>query len=108
MMLILFCAQKMFNIKLSELDVIFFAIIYHDIIYKPLKKDNEEKSAQFFIDKVATPLKLELAFSKKVCDAILSTKHNEGSKKFWNNNEDIQLLLDLDLSIFKTENLDRY
>ena len=36
----------LFKHKLKNPDEIFMAIIYHDIIYKPTRSDNEEKSAE--------------------------------------------------------------
>lgn len=92
---------------LKDADVVFFAIIYHDIVYKPLRKDNESKSAVYFIDKIAPLVEKKLNVIK-VCEAITATKHNEESKKYWEADKDIQYLLDFDLDILGTRHQDTY
>ncbi len=98
----------LFKSQLKNQDAIFFAIIYHDIIYNPLKSDNEEKSSDYFRDKVANLLKLDITTVVKVCDAILATKHNEDSKELWKNDLDIQYFLDFDLHILGTRHESEY
>ncbi|WP_230658445.1 HD domain-containing protein [Psychrobacter sp. I-STPA10] len=39
--------------QLIDADMVALAIYYHDIIYEPLRKDNEHQSAQFFADNFA-------------------------------------------------------
>ena len=88
---------NLFKSKLNNPDAIFMAIIYHDIVYSSLKSNNEEKSAEYFKNKVSKLLNLEPKFIKKVSDAILATKHNDSSNKYYENDVDIQYLLDFDL-----------
>ncbi|MFC6998905.1 HD domain-containing protein [Rufibacter roseus] len=70
-----------------------FAIFYHDVVYKASRTDNEEKSAEF-----AGLRLLQLGLSEEqvqqVQEMILATKKHEV-----HSNPDVNLLLDLDLSI---------
>lgn len=93
---------------IKDYDAIFMAIIYHDIIYKPVKKNNEEKSAQFFRDKVAKNLNLEFQFILKVYKSIIATKHDVNSKFIWENDTDVQYLIDFDLEILGTMHASTY
>lgn len=58
------------------LDYMFTAILFHDIIYIPLRIDNEEQSAYYF-EGWALDRGLKLSFIKRVCDLIQSTDHTE-------------------------------
>jgi predicted metal-dependent HD superfamily phosphohydrolase len=70
------------------------AIWYHDAVYNPrVKQDNEGKSAELF-QKIAEYLFLEPGFTEKVSQMILATKHNGICFDY-----DTRLLCDLDLSI---------
>lgn len=79
--------------KLTNPDEILFAIFYHDVIYNPLKKDNEMSSAIYMCEDLEeTKLSEEsIAF---IFDAILSTEKHER-----HDNQDINYLLDFDMSI---------
>jgi predicted metal-dependent HD superfamily phosphohydrolase len=70
-----------------------FAIFYHDAVYKVLKSDNEEKSAELAVKRLK-----QMHFPKEridLCAAhILATKSHAKSE-----NQDTNLLLDVDLSI---------
>ncbi len=59
----------------SDYDKLLLCSLFHDIIYDPSKTDNEEKSAEFFIEKCSesNPDVLE------VKQMILDTKTHEGS-----------------------------
>lgn len=94
--------------KFKDADAMFMAIIYHDIIYKSRRSDNEEKSADYFVDKVAEVLGLKTNFYFAVFEAIIATKHNEASKEIWEKNTDIQYLLDFDLAVLGTRHKDTY
>lgn len=48
------------------------ALWFHDAIYKPGARDNEERSAELFARESAGA---EAAFTSRVCDLILATKH---------------------------------
>ena len=95
--------------KMSDPDAVFFAIIYHDIIYNPKKKNNEEASAMFF-HKLATKksFKSDLSFLTKVRSLIVATKHGEKLSVLMSDSKDCAFLLDFDLEILGTEHLDVY
>src|SRR5258708_27992883 len=93
---------------LKDADAIFFAAIYHDIIYNPKRADNEEKSKDFFIDKLISCATLGSEMLVKAARAILATKHNEESKQYWYDDKDIQYLLDFDLEILGTRHESTY
>jgi len=96
---------------LKDADAIFFAAIYHDIVYNPKRNDNEEKSSEFFINKVMfklIPKEESAKIALTVHKAILATKHNSESKIYYENNKDIQYLLDFDLEILGTRHESTY
>ena len=72
---------------------VMFAILYHDVIYDPQKKDNEEQSKKFAegILKMTTATK---RFIKKVGKLIMATRHTEKPK-----DQDEALIMDIDVSI---------
>ena len=92
---------------LKDADAIFFAAIYHDIVYNPKRKDNEEKSLKYFIGKILPHLK-KISKASKVSSAILATKHDEFSKTLWQDDKDIQYLLDFDLETLGTRHESTY
>ncbi len=98
----------LFKNKLVNPDVIFMAIIYHDIIYKPIKSNNEEKSSEYFEKNIAPLLNLNNSFVLEVCIAILATKHDEASKEYYIDSTDIQYLLDFDLHVLGTPHESEY
>ena len=69
------------------------ALWFHDAIYDPQAKDNEQRSAELG-RRVAKEAGLPEAFGRKVYDLILATQHHEASK-----GADARLLVDIDLSI---------
>lgn len=77
--------------------------LFHDVIYKAGRKDNEHKSAEFTAHWL---LKLNLGTieSKMICDIIRSTNTHQSSEFL------TQLFLDLDLSILgvNEENYQEY
>lgn len=94
--------------KLRNPDAVFMAIIYHDIVYKPRKSDNEEKSKEYF-EKIAKAHLQEhsnagvyYTLIDDVKCGIMATKHNDTSIAYWKNDLDIQYLLDFDLEILGT------
>lgn len=77
---------------------VFLAIIYHDVIYKSNRKDNEEQSAEYF-HTIAFESKFNMQASEIVYvkDLIRYTEHNcFFAEKL---HKDAQLLLDFDLSV---------
>lgn len=88
----LFSYFDMYHDSLKYPDSICFSIFYHDVIYSVIKKDNEERSADFAID----------ALSDFISDKDLLTKiHQQIIATKTHNSEDIdtQFLLDFDLAI---------
>jgi len=77
--------------KINKPDIIGLSIFYHDIIYNIWKKDNEEKSADFAIEKLSGILKKEDL--QEIHQQIIATKTHEG------NDKDTKYLLDFDLVI---------
>lgn len=75
-----------------------FAIWYHDVIYKPTKKDNEEKSA-ILAKKRVKQLHLNEKHLKMIENLIISTKKHQIISS---QNTDNAYLLDIDLSILGT------
>ena len=75
-------------------DATAMAILFHDVVYDPRQRDNEEKSAALARGRLAL-----LGFAddvvKKVEHYILATKH---ARDFESSDRDLWLLLDLDLS----------
>ena len=80
--------------KNPALDHLAFALWFHDVIYNPRAKDNEEKSADFagrIMKEVDSGMSDE--FIKIVQELILATKHVELPRGFGK-----QLIADIDLS----------
>lgn len=76
-----------------------FSIWYHDIIYKPTRKDNEEKSALLAKKRLKT-LNIDEKTLKNIENLIISTKKHE---IILSQNNDNALLLDIDLSILGSD-----
>lgn len=79
--------------EVQDWAIMVFAIFYHDAVYKVLKSDNEEKSAELAakrLQQMQVPKeRIELCVAH-----ILATKSHSKSE-----NQDTNLLLDADLSI---------
>ncbi|VDI34701.1 Hypothetical predicted protein [Mytilus galloprovincialis] len=83
--------------KLSDPDLVSLAIFFHDIIYDPMKSDNEERSAELFVQYTTEcSVNLKEEEISKVKDWILLTKthqvNDEGS-------EDYHYFLDIDMAV---------
>ncbi|WP_422106384.1 hypothetical protein [Winogradskyella sp.] len=88
-----------FKDSIFDFDILLFAIWYHDIIYKPTKKNNEEKSG-ILAKKRLKSLSIGEKRTINVLKLISSTKnHNVILSK----NEDNAYLLDFDLAILGTD-----
>lgn len=87
--------QQLIEVKsdVADWDTILFSLYYHDIIYKPLSKDNEEKSAALAV-KILQSICYPAAQMLKCEHQILSTKTHVKDADNDNN-----LFLDADLSI---------
>ncbi|NBW34503.1 MAG: hypothetical protein EBR30_05685 [Cytophagia bacterium] len=79
--------------SIQSWDTILFTLYYHDVIYNPLRSDNEEKSAKLAVQRMK-----QLAVPSQIIELcqeqILATKsHNKSS------NNDTNYFTDADLSI---------
>lgn len=83
----------------TELAIIETALWYHDAVYKPLKTNNELRSAEWAVDYLSSQT---LASDKcqAVYDIIMATCHGDRP-----NNPMQQLAVDIDLSILGAETL---
>lgn len=79
--------------RISNYSNISFSVFYHDVIYDASSKSNEEKSADFAKAKLQE-LTIDTFDLSKIHHQILATKAHEHS-----DDEDINYLLDADLSI---------
>lgn len=78
-------------------NTVLFALYYHDIVYNTLKHNNEEKSA-ILAAKRMTEIGVDPGTINKCYDTISATK-----KHSWNEDNDINLFTDADLSILGAE-----
>ena len=87
-----FSAIRNFSDKMEDTLMMYLAIFYHDVVYSPLQKDNEERSARLAMEKMS-----RLGFKEnemvKCRDYILATKTHENTSKF----KDLDYFLDADL-----------
>lgn len=77
-----------------NLAAIEFAAWFHDVIYDPKAKDNEEKSASYAAD-VLTSLRIPAETIDTAVSIILATKKHQAKE----NDIDCQIFVDADLSI---------
>jgi predicted metal-dependent HD superfamily phosphohydrolase len=77
--------------KIMDFDTMLFSIYYHDIVYKPTKKNNEHQSALIFKKRIS---KTSFSHLKTCITQIELTKEHQLS-----DNNDTNIFLDLDLSI---------
>ena len=79
--------------NITDWQLLVFSIAYHDIVYNPLKSNNEEKSAGFCIERLSL-LKFSDAQRNKCFSQIIATKaHSQSDDK------DTNYLVDADLAI---------
>jgi predicted metal-dependent HD superfamily phosphohydrolase len=88
-----------FKSSIVNYDAFLLSIWYHDAIYKPTKKDNEEKSAILAQKRLKT-LNIDEKTLEIIQKLIISTKKHE---IVLSNNDDNALLLDIDLSILGSD-----
>jgi len=81
------------KLAIEDWDIIILSICYHDIVYNPLKKDNEEKSAAL-AGKTLREIQLPTNKITRCQRQILATKTHVTSL-----DEDTNLFTDADLSI---------
>jgi predicted metal-dependent HD superfamily phosphohydrolase len=66
------------NFSEKEYEKLLIASLFHDVIYEPMKNDNEEKSAQFFIECCQDKMNPDILEIKQI---ILDTKTHQSSTK---------------------------
>lgn len=81
----------------SDWDTILFSLLYHDIIYKPTAKDNEEQSAKIAIYNL-TEINYPIEKIDRCQSQILATKTHTLTP-----DDDTRLFTDADLSILGAE-----
>ncbi|MBC6993323.1 hypothetical protein QWY85_19355 [Neolewinella lacunae] len=79
--------------QLENWEAILFTLFYHDIIYKPLKSDNEERSAAHAVQ-IMQQLAVPADVTVLCREQILATKSHQASV-----NSDTNYFTDADLSI---------
>lgn len=91
-----------YALEQSDHDRLFVAILFHDLVYDPTAKDNEERSAEVAIDKLSS-CHFPADFTTEVESLIICTKTHEPDP-VWPNSK---VILDADLAILG-ESPDRY
>jgi len=81
----------------QDLDAIVLALFFHDIVYDPTAKDNEEKSAQRLAE-LAAQLNVPPSVKDRACHAIMATKHKAKDPRDLDTIS--RYVVDVDLSIF--------
>lgn len=79
--------------KIENMPVVILATAYHDVIYDPLKKDNEEKSAALAKERL-TAINFAPSGIEKCVAMILATKSHQSSA-----DSDTNYFTDADLSV---------
>jgi predicted metal-dependent HD superfamily phosphohydrolase len=80
----------------SDKDAVQLVILFHDAMYDPASRDNEEESAELAAQRLAA-LGFPAPFVAKVDRFIRATRHSLPPRR--HDDPDLNLLLDLDLSI---------
>jgi predicted metal-dependent HD superfamily phosphohydrolase len=81
---------------IGDRDAVALAILFHDIVYDPVRHDNEEASAALAGERL-TGLGFPRELVAKVARNVNATAHGQGALS--PDDADLALLLDLDLSI---------
>jgi predicted metal-dependent HD superfamily phosphohydrolase len=86
------------NLQLTESSrlEIELAIWFHDVVYDPLSKDNEVRSADLFSD-IAKRAGMDLRLQNTVRQMILATQKHELPADF--DTHELRIFLDIDLAI---------
>jgi len=97
----MFCVARENGVEIKEKTALWYAIVYHDIIYDPKANDNEEESGYLLIDtyvKEGDPLiGIKFLTFNVVRQYILATKHKDTNIEDYE--DTLKILLDLDLAI---------
>jgi predicted metal-dependent HD superfamily phosphohydrolase len=97
--LLRFCEQ--YAGELNDHDVVAFAVFYHDIIYNPLRKDNEPRSAQLAVKRLQA-LHVPATAIEQVKLYIEATQTHDVTVAVTHIG-DLQLFLDFDMSILAAD-----
>jgi predicted metal-dependent HD superfamily phosphohydrolase len=84
----------------ADRDALTLAILFHDVVYDPMRPDNEAASAARASERLAS-LGLRPDLVAKVGRYILATRHGRPAEA--TGEADLALLLDLDLSVLAAE-----
>ena len=93
------CIEQFVRVKkhIQNPDVVEMAIYFHDIVYRPQRADNEELSANFFLNSAMQYYDIE--FKQRVSNMIRATKWmGKNTPVAWDN--DLEIFHDIDFSIF--------
>lgn len=88
--------------QLDEADAVLLAIVYHDIVYRAHRTDNEERSAELMRERMLLQVDLPMQLVERAARHILATKYHAQ-----NQDPDTDLFTDADLSILGAP-VDRY
>jgi predicted metal-dependent HD superfamily phosphohydrolase len=80
--------------RLTSPDTVCMAVWMHDAIYNPLRRDNEERSAEYALQQLKK-MQVGRMFAQKVANYVLATKSHLPAPE----DPDLQWLLDFDLSV---------
>ena len=95
--------------SIQNLTSVVFAVFFHDIVYDPQSKDNEDKSSELFLSFYTEAACQNLDHSL-VHNYITATKthytneHSQTSKQW--GNTDMHIFLDLDMAILSVQSQD--
>ncbi len=89
------CLELLHEVRdqLDRPDAVELAIWFHDVIYTSGARDNEKRSAEWFL--LQSELQLEEPIRDEVYSLIMSTKHDKSPKSL-----EERILVDIDLSSF--------
>ncbi len=80
--------------KLQQKDAFFFAVWFHDVIYRPFRKNNEAKSAELAVEKLT-----QLGVAKTDIDQVVRLINETASHQSQYTDFDTLLFMDCDLQI---------
>jgi predicted metal-dependent HD superfamily phosphohydrolase len=90
--------SETFRDRIENYQALSFAVWFHDAIYDTRKKDNEERSAKFAVKSLGR-FKIPIDTLVLACEMIVATREHQNK----GGSEDLDLFLDLDLSILGSE-----
>lgn len=101
--------EPVINTNIQSLVHVVFAVFFHDIVYDPQSKDNEDKSSELFSSfyEEAACQNLDQSLVHKYIIATKTHHTNEHSQmsEHWGNT-DMHIFLDLDMAILSVEPLE--